>query len=230
MKSICPFIFFFLIIHLCNAQNDSLAIGDASYKEDQFYIGVTYNILGKKEKSFSQRGFSSGIHFGIIKDMPLNDARDLALGIGLGYSLNSFNQNLLIFKDEMKVVNFEVLETNNSYTKNRFTTQLIELPLEFRWRTSTPTEYKFWRIYTGFKLGYVVTSTVKHQGDLGTLKYSNIDDFNKFQYGLTLSTGYNTWNLHLYYALNPVFSNKATLNGNSIDTNVLKLGFIFYIL
>lgn len=230
MKYLYIILFFFLGVNWCNAQEDSLTIVDTFYKEDQFYIGITYNLLGKKDNAFSQRGFSTGIHFGVIKDMPLNDARNVSLGIGLGYSLNSFNQNLLISQDVNKNYIYTVLETNNSYTRNRFSTQQIELPLEFRWRTSTPTEYKFWRIYTGFKLGYIVTSTVKHQGDLGTLKYRNIDNFNKFQYGLMLSAGYNTWNIHLYYALNPVFSNETTLNGNSIDTNVLKVGLMFYIL
>lgn len=230
MKYIYVILFFLFGIHWCYTQEDSLASVDTFYKEDQFYIGITYNLLGKKDNAFSQRGFSTGIHFGIIKDMPLNDTRNIALGIGLGYSLNSFNQNLLISKDVDNNSIYALLEANNSYTRNRFSTQLIELPLELRWRTSTPTEYKFWRIYTGFKLSYMGVNAVKYQGDLGTLKYKNFDDFNKLQYGVTLTAGYNTWNIHLYYALNPVFSNNATLNGNHIDTNVLKVGLMFYIL
>ena len=230
MKFAYGILFVLLSINLCYAQEDSLATGDKLYKEDQFYISTTYNLLGKKPNSLSQRGFSVGIHFGIIKDIPINDARNKAIGIGLGYSLNSFNQNLLISTDENDNIVYSLLETNNSYGKNKFSNQLIELPIEFRWRTSTATEYKFWRIYTGFKLGYTLTNAAIHKGDLGSFKHRNINDFNKFQYGLTLSAGYNTWNLYLHYVLNPVFSKSATLHGNSIDANVLKVGLMFYIL
>jgi hypothetical protein len=219
-----------LSVHLCYSQEDSISSVDNFYKEDQFYIGATYNLLGKKPKDVSQSGFSSGIHFGIIKDMPLNEERNVALGVGLGYSLNSFIQNLLIEKDSNGNITYTILEGSTTYSKNKYTNQLIELPIEFRWRTSTPTEYKFWRIYTGFKLGYLVTSTTKFKGDSGSFKHRNISDFNKLQYGLTLSVGYNTWNFYMYYGLSPIFSDKAILNGNDIKTNTIKVGLMFYIL
>ena len=68
------------------------------------------------------------------------------------------------------------------------------------------------------------------EGSLGELKYSNIDDFNEFQYGLTLSVGYNAWNIFVYYGLNPIFSDTAQLNGENLDLNALKIGLMFYIL
>src|SRR5690606_37202074 len=72
---------------------------DDKYREDQFYISVTYNLLQSKPDGMSQRGFSSGFHFGFIRDMPINDRRNIALGIGLGLSSNSYNQNMLISQD-----------------------------------------------------------------------------------------------------------------------------------
>ena len=215
---------------LCYSQQDSISSGDDFYKEDQFYIGATYNLLGKKPNDLTQSGFSSGIHFGMIKDMPLNKQRNKAIGIGLGYSFNSFNHNLLIDKDSNGDLSYSILDDSDTYSKNKYTNQLVELPIEFRWRTSTSTEYKFWRIYTGFKLGYLVTSTTKYKGDLGSLKNHDISDFNKLQYGLTLSAGYNTWNLYLYYGLNPIFSKEAILNGEEMETNTLKVGLMFYVL
>lgn len=230
MKPLSIVLFIFWGVQWGYSQTDSLSAVDNLYKEDQFYIGATYNLLGKKPKGLSQSGFSSGIHFGIIKDMPLNEARNVAIGVGLGISLNSFNHNLFIEKDSNGNLLYSILEDGSVYTKNKFARQLIELPIEFRWRTSTPTEYNFWRIYTGFKLGYLVNSTTKFKGDAGSFKHRNIDDFNKLQYGLTLSAGYNTWNLFLYYGLNPIFSKDAILNGNDMETNTLKIGLMFYIL
>ena len=221
--------FFLFGIAWSFAQENASQAVDSLYKEDQFYAGVTYNLIGKKPTGLSQSGFSLGFHLGFIKDMPINEARNMSIGFGLGYSSNSYNQNLLISKDNNINAIYSILD-NNTYTKNKLSTHIVEVPFEFRWRTSTPTNYNFWRIYTGFKVGYVVTHTTKYKGDLGTLKYSNIDDFNKLQYGLTLSAGYNTWNLYLYYALNPMFSQEAQLNSRHIDMNAVKIGLMFYVL
>ncbi|MBN4084975.1 PorT family protein [Flavobacteriaceae bacterium AH-315-B10] len=202
---------------------------DALYREDQFYFGITYNLLSNMPKDMSQNGFSSGFHLGFIRDMPINKSRTLAFGLGLGYSANSYNQNLLISKNQQGVFNYEILE-NGTFNKNKFSIHLVEIPLEFRWRTSTADSYKFWRVYTGFKLGYVFATTSKYNSSLQNIKLKNIDNFNRIQYGLTLSFGYNTWNAYLYYALNPIFKNEVKIDGKSININAIKIGLIFYIL
>lgn len=203
---------------------------DSLYREDQFYIGVTYNLLGNRPENVSQTGFSSGLHFGFIRDMPINKARNISIGLGLGYSTNSFNQNLFISKDEVGTITYSILNDSETYSKNKFSTHLVELPFEFRWRTSTPESYNFWRIYTGFKIGYAFRQTTKFKGDLGNIKQTNISDFNEIQYGFTLSAGYNTWNVYLYYPFNSIFTNEAKLNGSNLDINVIKIGLMFYIL
>jgi len=202
---------------------------DKLYREDQFYLGVTYNLLGKMPQEMSQNGFSSGFHLGFIRDMPINKTRTIAFGFGLGYSANSFNQNLLISKNQLGELTYKILE-NTSFTKNKFSMHLVELPFEFRWRSSTAESYKFWRIYSGFKLGYILASTSKFNGSPENIKLKNIDHFENIQYGFTLSVGYNTWNAYLYYALNPMFKNEAKINGGSLDINAIKIGLIFYIL
>jgi Outer membrane protein beta-barrel domain len=222
---------FVFSVQILKAQETNEKAVDSLYREDQFYAGVSYNLLGEKPDNLSQNGFSLGFHLGFIKDMPLNANRNMAIGIGLGYSANTFNQNLLIDKGGSGNILFSVIDENTTaFSRNRFSQHLLELPIEFRWRTSTPTEYKFWRIYTGFKLGYVFANSTKFKGELGDINNKNIDTFNDFQYGLTLSIGYNTWNLYLYYALNPIFSSDVKLDGQSIDMNAIKIGLMFYIL
>tara|TARA_R110001592_G_scaffold82653_3_gene244738 strand:- start:5993 stop:6223 length:231 start_codon:yes stop_codon:yes gene_type:complete len=70
----------------------------------------------------------------------------------------------------------------------------------------------------------------KYNGNDQSYKYYGIKNFNNFQYGISLSAGYNTWNFYVYYALNPVFSKEATINGKVIDMNAIKIGLMFYIL
>ncbi len=209
-----------------NENNNTL---DTQYREDQFYFGVTYDLLGKMPDGMAQNGFSGGFHFGFIRDMPINKNRNVALGLGLGYSTNSINQNLLITEDLEGNLNYEIVESG-SFTKNKFTVHLIEVPFEFRWRSSKPDIYKFFRIYPGFKVGYVFASSVKYKGELNNFKLKNIDDFSEIQYGFTLSLGYDKFNAHLYYVLNSIFKDQTKLNSQTLDTIIIKIGLMLYIL
>lgn len=204
---------------------DSLDV-DKKYREDQFYASITYNVLSNTPNTIDQTDFSTGFHFGFIRDMPINDKRNWAIGIGLGASANSYNQNLAITQTT-DGIEFSI---NDNATKSKFTTYLIDVPLEIRWRTSTPTDYKFWRIYSGFKFSYLLYNSTRLESNNLNTSLSNISEFNNLQYGLTLSAGYGTWNFQVYYALNPIFNDSATLNGETIDFKALRVGIIFYIL
>lgn len=210
---------------------DSTKVIDPKYREDQFYLAITYNLLGNKPDNVTQTGFSSGFHLGYIRDLPLNERRNFGIGLGLGFSLNSYNHNIYIYENEDGEIEYiNLSDSDINYSKNKFSTYLVEMPLEIRWRTSTVEEYKFWRIYTGFKVGYLVASSTKFKGDEGKIKHSNLKDFNDFQYGLTLSAGYNTWNFHVYYSLNSILSKDAKLGEQAVDMYAIKFGLIFYIL
>lgn len=217
-----------------NRKKDSVkatvSVIDSLYREDQFYIGLTYDILQKRPDGVSQNSFSSGFHVGFLRDMPLNKRRNVAIAIGLGYSLNDYRQNIKI-TEVGGVPNYEVIDENEvDFDKNKFALHYVDLPIEFRWRTSTIQSHRFWRIYTGFKLSYLVLNKSKYVDGNEKVRIFNNDDFNKFQYGAYISFGYNTWNFHAYYGLNSLFKSDAKIDGKSIDMNTLNIGLMFYIL
>ena len=234
MKNCIAFLCFVFICNMLFAQEAPILETktiDSLYKEDQFYFGLTYNLIGKKLSGLSQSGFSGGFHFGYTKDMPINKRRNKAIGIGLGLSLNSFNQNIQISEDSNSDAVFQIIDQEEiTVIKNKFSTYMVELPIEYRWRTSTADEFKFWRTYTGIKLGYVFASNSKFEGTPQNIKLKSIDAINNLQYGLTFGAGYNTWNFYLYYALNPIFDDTAKINGKVIEANAIKIGLMFYIL
>jgi len=196
------------------------------YLEDQLYARITYNTLVDLPKGLSQNGFSKGIAIGFIKDIPINVQRNFGFGIGLGYAKNTYYQNLIISENN-GTTNFSFI--NEPFKSNKFSSQLIEMPFEVRWRTSTATKYEFWRIYAGFKVGYLLTFKSKLRQNSGVLKTKNITEFSKYHYGLTLAIGYRTWNFYGYYGLNTLFKKNLFLN----DKHRLKefnLGLQFYIL
>lgn len=199
------------------------------YLEDQFYAGVTYNLLLERPNNVSQNNFSNGIQLGFIKDIPLNRRRNKGFGIGLGYAVNSYYTNLRAVKTGDEIT-YERIDDATTYKRNKIETHLVEIPVEFRWRTSTLDTYKFWRIYTGIKLGYVFANVSKYIEDNQKDNFFN-PDIQRFQYGLYISFGYNTWNFYVNYQLSPILE-KGTLtaDGAEIAMRTLKTGLIFYIL
>lgn len=234
-----------LLFSFVYAQNDTLVklreasdsivvqnIGlDHKYLEDQFYIGFTFNLMDKMSKGISQSGFSGGFHLGYIRDIPLNKRRNLGLGIGLGWSVNSYRSNLLISKDENGNSIFQSLNRNKfDYNINRFSTYLVEMPLQLRWRTSTADSYKFWRVYGGVRLGYLYYFHSKFEQPGKQIYQSKVDGLQRFRYGLTFTFGYNTFNFTVYHSLNTFFKNAYTLEGRPVELSTFKIGLEFYIL
>ena len=69
MKNLFIAIICFLGLTSVNAQDNSSPfpqVIDSLYREDQFYLGITYNLLNNKPNEVKQNGFSSGFNFGFI--------------------------------------------------------------------------------------------------------------------------------------------------------------------
>ncbi|WP_222983158.1 porin family protein [Flagellimonas meishanensis] len=201
---------------------------DEKYLEDQFYLGLGFNFVLDRPESVTQQSLSYNFQLGFIKDMPLNKRRNFGLGLGVGYATNSYYTNIGATEVDGSIV-YEVL-SSEQFKRSKLETHAVEFPLELRWRTSTAETYKFWRIYAGAKLGYVFGGRSRLVTEDGTDGFSNTD-IQDLQYGLMLNFGYNTWNIHAYYALNPLLKDGATLeNGDPINLRALRIGVIFYIL
>ncbi|MET2983599.1 porin family protein [Aureibaculum conchae] len=225
------FLFFFMICGVLSAQNDNTqsndTIVDNQYLEDQIYVGLSYILMNNLPKGISSNGFSNSLAFGFIKDLPLNERRNFALGIGLGYGRHTYYQNLKITKVE-NITEFGIAD---NFKNNKFSMHTLEMPIELRWRTSTINKYKFYRIYFGGKISYAfATNSRFRENDKNSIKVNGIDELNKLQYGLTLSMGYGTWNVNVYYGLSDLFSNANLSETTPIKIRDFRVGLIFYIL
>jgi len=201
---------------------------DSLYREDQFYFSFTLNTLQNKPVGLTQDKFSSGFSTGFLRDFPINKKRTFAIAPGLGFTFNNFNQNLAITKANQTIV-YTIINPDTSFNKNRFSQFLVDVPIEFRWRTSTFESHKFWRIYGGLKWSYLVYDKSVYQDAQGKIVVTNNKDFDKFQYGTYISAGYNTINVYAYYGLNSLFKSAKT-STESVDMNSLNIGIMFYIL
>jgi hypothetical protein len=214
-------------------QKDSIAKKlDLLYREDQFYISFAYNNLQNKPNGLTQGKFSPELRVGFLRDMPFNKNRTWAIAAGFGYSLNIYNSNLQTYIQDFgngKVRTYSILESGDFYDKNKLSLHYLDIPIELRWRTSTPETHRFWRIYTGFKFSYLIADKYKFEGNGITIKDSGNKDLNKFQYGAYFATGWNTWNAYVFYRLNPIYKS-AEIDGNKVDLTSINFGLMFYIL
>ena len=203
---------------------------DLCYREDQFYIGVSYNVFAFTPSGMNPEGISAGFQFGFLRDFPINKRRNLAIAIGAGFSYDQFGQNLFINENEQGTTSFEILASNQDFLRNRLSLSVVEAPIEFRWRSSTPSNYKFWRVYAGFRLGYTVWNQSSLKRFNETVKIQNITELEKLRMGASLSLGYNKFNLFAYYSINPFFNEDAVTNdGQKVNFHGIKMGLIFYI-
>lgn len=218
---------FFVLCSFISAmwsQNDSLKIG-SRYAEDQIYFSVSYAQFFNQPQQITKSRFSYNLSAGFLKDIIINMQGNISFALGVGYGFDFFNHKLKI----------EELNSNTRFsdgiqlTSNVFKSHNLELPFELRWRTSTAKKYDFWRVYAGIKFLYNLSNKFEFLENSISSTYKNVTAYRKLQYGLTLSAGYDEFNISVFYGLTPIFEN-ATLNGEKIDTKMLKFGLVFYIL
>lgn len=203
---------------------------DILYREDQIYASISYNLVQGKPDGYRQNSVSTGVTLGFLRDFPVNTARTYAIAAGLGYSYNNIKHNLLVA--DGPAGNTYAVVPESSFDRNKLVLQYAELPIEFRWRNSTATDHKFWRIYLGFKASYLFYDKARAEGfeDIGNLKIKSDDNLNKWMFSTYISAGWNTWNLYASYGLTPIYKDAVTDTGEKLKLNSLNLGLIFYIL
>ncbi len=206
------------------AQKDSLQLGDR-YAEDQIYLQISYNQFYNQPQTVGKSNFSYGVSTGFLKDISLNKKGTLAFALGVGYGFDSFNHKLKV----AELNNETIFSVDNSITSNRLSIHNIEFPIQFRWRTSTANKYSFWRIHTGFRISYNFLNTFSYEEPTTSISLKNSVFFNQWQYGLSLSAGYDLFNVYVYYGLTPILKN-AFIGEEKIATKILKFGLVFYLL
>lgn len=204
---------------------------DSLYREDQFYFGFHINLLDNLPDQVRQSGLSGGIMGGFIRDMPINKRRNWAIGVGAGLSANTYGHNLFIAKDAEGNGIFRRLDRDQEdYSSNRFSTYIAEVPIQLRWRTSTPEDSSFYRIYAGFSLGYLYHFRTNYQNGQDSNRYSTISELNRWRTNFHISFGSNFVNFHVQYNFNSLFDAKIEGTDEEVGIQIFKFGFIFYML
>ena len=206
------------------AQKDSLSLGN-KYAEDQMYFMVSYNQLFDQPAMVKGSGFSYGLSAGFMKDFILNKQGSISMAMGFGYNYDFLNHGLTISEENNEII----FQAENSGVINKLLIHNLEFPFELRWRDSDAQTYKFWRVYMGVKASYNLSNNFKFTNQGESFYYRNVSSFNTWQYGLTLSVGYDVFTAHVYYGLNPILKS-TSLDTEDISSKIMRIGLIFYLL
>ena len=219
------FFFLFSLLFLNQLSFTQSNESKEDYREDQFYFGSSYFIQTQPLDEFKQNGFSGNFQLGFIRDFPLNDSSTKAIGIGFGYERNFFTSNIQPLESNSNI-DYRIVVSRFLESKNKISFSSLVIPLEYRWRRSSIDQYKFWRIYSGFKLkkNFPLYSNPSYGSEI------TIDDVEDWTTSIYINAGYNTWNISLEYDLNPLLKNKKTTNGENLNISFFRLGLVFYLL
>lgn len=194
------------------------------YREDQFYFGASFISFSGGASAFKQNGFSPHFQIGFVRDIPLVPSGKLAMGVGVGYDSQRWVSNWLrVSKDNSVAYTF--WESGSSFEKMEYSFQSLVIPICIRWRSSSVTNYKFWRVYSGVKWHW--NYAVKAINASEKIRISQ--EVNRWTPEAYASFGYNTWNFYVGYDLKGMFSGLPNTEALG-DLRTLKIGLIFYVL
>ena len=192
-----------------------LADTNAAPRHDKFGVDIFYNSWQDRPEDIKIKPTSIGVNINRIYDIPFGKS-NFGIGLGWGFSFHYVRHNGYFVDDTINLNTNESItrlisypETYN-YRKNSLSTNYVELPFEFRIRTRKKRKEdgsynKIWRLYPGFKIGYLMNIHTSKKDDLGKFKTYNFYNINKIRYGATVRFGRGRTNLYGFYSLTNLF-------------------------
>ncbi len=207
----CFFAFFVVQGLFITAQNDPKKISEFdihSYKpepHDRIIFEVNHTGWLNMPHNLKETATSGGVNILLYFDYPLGNSHfSFAWGAGLSSHNIHGKINLVYQVDSLhqQTVFTSVEPRYTPYKINRIGFKVIEVPLEFRFRTRTPYQFK---LMAGVKVGYVVQTFKKVFDADGKVKVFDIFGVNLLRYGVQLRMGWEQLHLSVFYALSEVF-------------------------
>jgi hypothetical protein len=155
---------------------------------------------------------SIGFNLAFMFDKPIGHS-NFSVGYGIGIYSHNYHSNADFVNRYDSVHKYSITEMipkTNSYTVNRFAQQILEVPLELRFRTKTISKFK---IMVGGKFGYVVNDFRKVFDDTGKRKFYDTKNVNYLRYGVVFRIGFEQVCFTAAYYFSDVFVKNRGLNG-----------------
>lgn len=202
--------------------------GTKPYKEkklrkyDRFIIDIAYNDWQGDRDLFQSPWQSLGFNMALMADKVIAKNNTFSIGYGLGFSHYNNKTNKDLERDAQQGTTlFSPFVSEEGITRNKFTANYIEVPLEFRFKTKG---FKHFKFMIGGKFGYQLNSFSKtiqeDQGQRHIVKIYNFPDNNKFRYGATVRIGIRNWALFGAYYFSELFTNDDSVQLTPVSMGI----------
>ena len=178
--------------------------------------------------SLKVNAFSRGVGFHFYYDIPLDKNNQFSFAPGIGYSCSNYYINALLVEDSLDYVHVDVIDEAVNVKKNKLALGLLEVPVEFRFRTLPDGKGNSFKIAAGFKGGWQFTNKTKYVGDdiffngpsEVKVKLFRYEALNIFRYGPTFRIGYGAVNLQAFYGLSELFNKEEGPTGFPMEIGI----------
>ncbi|WP_158825115.1 outer membrane beta-barrel protein [Mucilaginibacter lacusdianchii] len=167
---------------------------------------------------------SSNVGFDVFQaGYRFNSAFRIYLSAGFDWTHIRLRENITILEDQ-PVLTYR--QDNIDYSKNRFTSSYLRIPLTFDWRSHVNDDGKRFHITGGPDIGILLNGRVKQISDEnGKQKFNDDFHFAKVRYGVFARVGYGFTGLFAKYYFNDMFENSPMQKGLKNLSVGLTFGF-----
>jgi hypothetical protein len=145
-----------------------------------------------------------GFNISLMFDKPIGNS-PISFGYGIGLFSHNFHSNsdFVMHRDSISNTVQTVLEPYARPVQlNRYAQKILEIPIEFRFRTKTDRQFK---IHVGGKIGYVVNDFRSIKDADGKIRVYNISNINPIRYGVNFRIGFEQIALSASYYFTEIF-------------------------
>ncbi len=134
------------------------------------------------------------------------------------YLSAGFDWTHLFLRDNVTILEHQPVLTyrvdNVNYTKDRFTSSYLRIPLSFEYRTRSTDEGRYFHIIAGPDMGILLDGSLKQESDAnGKQKFYNNYNFARVRYGGFARVGYGPFGVYAKYYFNDMFVNSPAQDG-----------------
>lgn len=194
-------------------------VGKNGAKYDRLVFDLYYNTWLGENNSVKTKWYSLGFNANFMFDIPFNRKSTASFAIGVGFShLNIYHNGTLAVDSTYTTTTLSALSSDAPQRKqNKFVSNYLQIPLEFRFRTSGVKHFKF---YVGGVIGVRLNSYEKWKEGSLKFKQFNFPDIARFRYGVTARIGIRNWSIYGAYFISDLFKNDSSSKLNPLCVGI----------
>jgi hypothetical protein len=167
---------------------------------------------------------TSNVGFDVLQmGVRFSNAFKVYLSGGFDWTLIRLRDNITILPNQ-PVLSYK--QDNVDFSKNRFSSSYLRIPLSFEFRTNEDESGRRVHIIVGPEGGFLLNGRVKQISDeFGKQKINDSYNFATFRYGAFARIGYGSWGIFAKYYFNDMFENSPEQAGLKDFSFGIMLGF-----